>query len=237
VFALWIAAVRGCGRLRTIEAGYGALWAAAEEHEVRSTHGATAVCIEGQLDVWALAVTGDIEVREYDSQWPQWFEAVCDRVRSAVEDVAVRIDHVGSTSVPGLAAKPTIDIVVASADDVPGVIERLAGIGYRWRGDLGVTGRESFKPPADLNLPRHHLYVVVENNRAHLDHWLLRDLLRHDVTARERYGALKRANTEAAGGDIEVYVAAKAELVAELLTRARVERGLPTVEYWQPPTG
>ena len=185
---------------RTIEAGYGALWAAAEEHEVRSTHGATAVCIEGQLDVWALAVTGDIEVREYDPQWPQWFEAVCDRVRSAVEDVAVRIDHVGSTSVPRLAAKPIIDIdiVVASAGDVPGVIERLAGIGYRR---------------------------------------LLRDLLREDETARQRHGALKRVNAEAAGGDIDVYVAAKAELVAELLTRARAERGLPPVEYWQPPTG
>ena len=124
----------------------------------------------------------------------------------------MRIDHVGSTAVPGLAAKPIIDmdIVVASPADVAPVIERLRATGYRWRGDLGVAGRESFKPPADPNMPRHHLYVVVENNRAHLDHWLLRDLLRRDETARDRYAALKRHNAEQADSNMDVYVAGKA---------------------------
>jgi GrpB-like predicted nucleotidyltransferase (UPF0157 family) len=62
----------------------------------------------------------------------------------AVADLAIRTDHVGSTAVPGLAAKPIIDIdvVVASEEAVQPVIERLAGIGYRWRGALGVGGRE-----------------------------------------------------------------------------------------------
>lgn len=227
----WVRGGDGAGR--TIAAGYGALWAAGEEHVTRSEHGATAVCIEGDLDVWAIAVTGDIEVVDYDARWPQWFETMCERVWPAVDDLAVRIDHVGSTAVPGLAAKPIIDIdiVVASPSEVPAVIERLAGIGYRWRGDLGVTGRESFKPPLDPRLPRHHLYVVVEDNRAHLDHWLLRDLLRQDDAARDRYGALKRLNAAQADSDIDVYLAAKAKLVAELLTRARAERGMPPVEY------
>ena len=230
----WVSGADGVGH--TIEAGYGAVWEAGEDHEARSPHGATAVCIEGQLDVWALAVTGDIEVTDYDPQWPRWFEAVSARLWPAVQDVAVRIDHVGSTSVPGLAAKPIIDmdIVVASHGDVAAVIERLAGIGYRWRGDLGVQGRESFKPPTEPSLPRHHLYVVVENNRAHLDHWLLRDLLRQDQTARERYGDVKRRNAEQADNNMDVYIAAKADLVAELLTRARSDRGLPAVDYWQP---
>jgi GrpB-like predicted nucleotidyltransferase (UPF0157 family) len=221
---------------RTIDAGYGALWAAGEQHEARSDVGAVAVCIEGELDVWAIAITGDIEVVDYDLRWPQWFDTLSERIWPAVEDVAVRIDHVGSTAVPGLAAKPIIDIdiVVAAATEVPAVIERLAGIGYRWRGDLGVTGRESFKPRGDQGLPRHHLYVVVENNRAHLDHWLLRDLLRHDDAARDRYGALKQRNVAHADRDIDVYLAAKADLVAELLTQARAERGLPPVEYWKP---
>ena len=236
VGSVWVSGADGVGRM--IEPGYGALWAAGEDHEALSTSGATAVCIEGHLDVWALAVTGEIEVTDYDPQWPQWFEALCEKVWPAVRDVAVRIDHVGSTAVPGLAAKPVIDmdIVVAERSDVPTVIEQLAGIGYRWRGDLGVEGRESFKPPANSSLPQHHLYVVVENNRAHLDHWLLRDLLRRDETARNRYAAVKRRNAEEANNDIDVYVAAKAELVADLLTRARAERGLPPVSYWQPRT-
>jgi GrpB-like predicted nucleotidyltransferase (UPF0157 family) len=153
-----------------------------------------------------------------------------------VSDIALRIDHVGSTSVPGLAAKPIIDmdIVVASPDRVRPVIDRLARIGYEWRGDLGVPGRESFQPVRDQGMPPHHLYLVVENNKAHLDHWLLRDLLRQDAAARHQYAALKRRNVELANSDMDVYVAAKAQFVAGLLTRARAERGLPAETYWEP---
>ena len=146
-----------------------------------------------------------------------------------------RIDHVGSTAVPGLAAKPIIDldVVVRSEDSVRTVIGQLESIGYRWRGDLGVAGREAFAPPPGSGLPPHHLYVVVEDNRAHQDHWLLRDLLRADPASREGYAALKRANAQSTHRDMDVYVAAKAGFVADLLTRARVERGLPPVEYWR----
>lgn len=180
--------------------------------------------------------SGDIVVSDYDPAWPQEFARLCERVWPAVRDVALRIDHVGSTSVPGLAAKPILDldIVVGSEGDVPAVIERLAANGYRWQGDLGVEGRQAFTPAGDEDLPAHHLYLVVEGNRAHLNHVLLRDLLRQDAQARERYAALKRANAERAAGDLDFYVAAKAALVAELLTRARAERGYPPVEYWQP---
>ena len=86
----------------------------------------------------------------------------------------------------------------------------------------------------DEGLPPHNLYLVVENNKAHVDHWLLRDMLRGDPEARERYAALKRRNVVLANRDIDVYVAAKATLVAELLTQARAARGLPPETYWQP---
>ena len=66
----------------------------------------------------------------------------------------------------------------------------------------------------------------MEDNKAHLDHWLLRDLLRSDPEARERYAALKRRNAEVAARDMDVYVLAKHELVTELLDRARAERGI-----------
>ena len=213
-----------------------ARWHAGEEHEAGTDTGLTAVIVEGSFDVWALGVTAEIIVSDYDPAWPEWFERVCDKVWPAVSDVAVRIDHVGSTSVPGLAAKPIIDmdIVVASDQDVQPVIERLASIGYRWRGDLGVEGRQAFKPVEEEGLPRHHLYLVVEGTKAHLDHVLLRDLLREDPDARRRYAILKRVNVTAATGDMDVYIAAKATLVAELLTRARAERGYPLVEYWRP---
>lgn len=226
----------GDGQAKAIGPGFAALWEAGEEHETSSDDGLTAVCVEGEFEVWAMGVTRDIVVSDYDPAWPEWFDTVCRHVWPAVEGVAVRIDHVGSTAVPGLAAKPIIDldVVVASEDDVATVIDRLATLGYRWRGDLGVPGREAFKPIEDRGLPAHHLYVVVENNKAHLDHWLLRDLLRTDGEARERYAALKRRNAELADRDMDLYVAAKAGLVAELLTRARAELGLPPASYWQP---
>lgn len=225
------------GRVRAIGPGYAALWQPGEEHETRSAAGCRAICIEGSFEVWAMGVvTDEIVVVDYDPTWPDRFEQVRAHVWPAVEDVALRVDHVGSTSVPGLAAKPIIDIdiVVASERDIRPVIERVRDAGYRWRGELGVAGRHAFTPLRDLGLPKHHLYLVVENNRAYLDHVLLRDLLRSDEGARERYGALKRANVDLAAGDMDLYVAAKASLVAELLTRARSEAGLPPAEYWRP---
>jgi len=231
------------GRRRPIEAGYGALFEAGEPHEVASQSGLSAVCVEGEFECHAVAVTQDIVVVDYDPDWPDWFERIRAHVWPAVADVAERIDHVGSTSVPGLSAKPVIDmdIVVSSEASVQPAIDRLAEIGYRWRGDFGVPGRQAFDPPPDGDLPAHHLYAVVEDNRAHIDHWLLRDTLIANGELRDRYGALKRKNQELADGDMDVYVAAKAAFVAELLSQARIERGLPAETYWEPdieiPTG
>jgi GrpB-like predicted nucleotidyltransferase (UPF0157 family) len=224
------------GKHRTLRAGYGALWEQGEEHEAGTDTGLTAASIEGVFDMWAMGVTREVVVSDYDPKWPSRFQRVHEAIWPAVADLAIRTDHVGSTAVPGLAAKPIIDIdiVVASEDGVEPVIKRLAGLGYRWRGDLGVGGREAFAPIPASDLPAHNLYLVVENNKAHLDHWLLRDLLRTDPEARARYGALKRQNAELADSDMDFYIAAKADLVSQLLARARAERGLEPATYWDP---
>lgn len=224
------------GARRGLGPGQGALWEPGEAHEAGTVDGLTAIAIEGDFEVWAMAVTVDITVEDYNPEWAEWFEKVRALVWPAVQGVASRVEHVGSTSVPGLAAKPIIDtdVVVPTDARVRRAIDRLATIGYRWRGDLGIPGRQAFAPPAHADLPAHHLYVVVENNKAHVDHWLLRDTLIEDEAAREAYALLKRRNVQLAGGDIDVYVAAKASFVAGLLTRARSERGLPAEVYWDP---
>lgn len=221
---------------RPVKPGDAAFWDDGEEHETGSATGLSAVSIEGEFEVLARSVLREIVVVDYDPEWPEWFEQVRAHVWPAVEDIALRIDHVGSTSVPGLAAKPIIDmdIVVAGEADVRPGIARVKALGYRWLGELGIPGRQAFKPFEPLDLPAHHLYLVVENNRAHVDHWLLRDVLRNDADARMKYGDLKRLNAEACGGDIEVYGAMKASLVAGLLERGRAELGLEPVEYWDP---
>ena len=230
----WVAGTDGARR--PIRSGYAALWDAGEEHGAGTDSGLTAICVEGEFEPHALAVTAEITVCDYNEAWPGWFKQLRARIWPALEDLAVRIDHVGSTAVPGLAAKPIIDmdIVVVSDDLIRPAIARLAGLGYRWRGDLGVTDRQAFAAPGGMNLPRHNLYLVVADSKPHLDHWLLRDLLRGDAEARERYAALKRRNAVLAEGDMDVYVSAKAALVAELLTRARAARGLPAATYWEP---
>ena len=238
-----VAAVAGSGWVsgadderRPLRTGYAAVWDQGELHEAGTESGMTLLCVEGDFKLDAHRVTQEIVVADHNPAWSDWFEQVRDHVRPAVKHVAVQIDHVGSTSVPGLPAKPVIDldIVVASESDVSPAIEGLARIGYRWRGDLGVEGRQAFATPDGVDLPRHHLYLVVKDNKAHIDHWLFREVLQSDPEARRRYGDLKRRNVEVAGGDMDVYVAAKARLVAELLTRGREERGLPAAEYWEP---
>jgi GrpB-like predicted nucleotidyltransferase (UPF0157 family) len=213
------------GLERALGVGQAAMWDVGEDHDARSVDGCTALCIEGTFAMWATEVTKEIVVEEWSPVWSAWFDQLHGLVWPAVSSCALRIDHVGSTAVEGLAAKPIIDmdVVCAVEEDVPKVVAALRGAGYLWRGDLGIEGRQAFRLMEDDGRPPHHLYCVVEGNQAHRDHLDLRDLLRGDADARRRYADLKRANVEAAGGDMDRYVALKHDLVTELLAQARRE--------------
>jgi GrpB-like predicted nucleotidyltransferase (UPF0157 family) len=135
-------------------------------------------------------------------------------------DTAVAIEHVGSTAVPGLAAKPVIDIdvVIDTERRLDEAITRLAALGYTHEGDLGVVGRAAFRAPPDA--PPHHLYVVVARNDAHSQHIALRDYLRTHPVDAGRYGDLKRSLAERHRNDRAAYTEAKSGMVRELLARA-----------------
>src|SRR5664280_2353290 len=177
-----------------------------------------------------------IVIVDADPEWPKQFQVIAAHLSPFIADSIVRIEHVGSTSVPGLAAKPIIDIdvVVADEEQVPIVLGLIESAGYRWVGDLTVKGREAFEPVVTHQLPDHHLYLVVENNRAHADHWLLRDALIDDPALIERYASIKHENAILCGGDGERYVALKAAFVAEVLTEARQFHKMAPVDYWEP---
>lgn len=163
---------------------------------------------------------GSIEVVDYDPAWPDLFERLRSFVWPAVEEVALAIEHVGSTSVPGLAAKPIIDmtVVVKAGDDVPRAIAGLATLGYVHRGDLGIQGREAFEAPAGL--PDHHLYVCPAGALALRNHLAVRDYLRAHPEAARAYGALKRRLAGAFEDDIERYVAGKTAFIVGILREA-----------------
>lgn len=164
-----------------------------------------------------------IEVADYDAAWPRRFEELRSAIWPAVSDVAIAIEHVGSTSVPGLAAKPILDIdiiVPASQASIDAAIGALATIGYAHQGDLGVPGREAFKNSVATS--RHNLYVCPENSLALKNHRVVRDYLRaYPDTARE-YGDLKRALAARFPNDIDAYIAGKTDLICRILATSDI---------------
>jgi len=159
-------------------------------------------------------------VVDYDPAWPRDFAMLRERIWPGLADIALRIEHVGSTSVPGLAAKPIIDmtIVVATRDDVPEAIERLAQLGYVHRGNLGIDDREAFDHPAALR--RHNLYVCPEGTIGVVNQLAVRDYLRANPEAAARYGALKKRLADRFPDDIDRYVFGKTDFVLDVLRRA-----------------
>lgn len=158
-----------------------------------------------------------VRVVAYDPEWPRIFERIRSYVWPAVRDIAIDVEHVGSTSVPGLSAKPVIDacIVVHSSREVPACIERLAGIDYVHRGNLGVPEREAFRRPD--HLPRHHLYLSPRESLSLKNHLGFRDYLRsHPDTALE-YGELKASLARRFPEDIDRYIVGKTDFVLRIL--------------------
>lgn len=164
----------------------------------------------------------------YDTRWPEQFAALRCRVDAALTAIAHETIHVGSTAVPGLAAKPIIDldVVVPERSLAAAAIAALAAAGWRHEGDLGVPGREAFEPVPDPAY--HHLYLVVAGSPAHRDHLDLRDYLRAHPAECERYAALKQTLAPLLATDRDAYLTGKADLVAELLKRARQPGSSPT---------
>ena len=135
----------------------------------------------------------------------------------ALGDVAIGIEHVGSTAVPGLPAKDLIDLVavIESDDHLPEAIARLEAISYEARGSLGVEGREAFWWPDGEK--RHHLYVSPKTSAELQAQVAFRDLLRTDPALAREYVALKRDLAERFRDDRNAYTAGKTEFIDSAL--------------------
>jgi GrpB-like predicted nucleotidyltransferase (UPF0157 family) len=171
-----------------------------------------------------------IVVVDYDPAWPQMFETLRARIEPVVADIAVAIEHIGSTSVPGLAAKPIIDmVVVVPPDRVATAIDRLATLGYAHKGDLGIPGREAFAHPPEM--PRHHLYVCPVGNIGLVNPLALRDYLRAHPDAAAEYAALKRRLAVRFADDVDGYVESKSAFILDVLRKSGfAERDLAAIE-------
>jgi GrpB-like predicted nucleotidyltransferase (UPF0157 family) len=157
-----------------------------------------------------------IEVVDWSPRWAEQFDEVASVLRVALADVvSARVEHVGSTSVPGLAAKPVLDVdVVVDGREVPAAIAALESVGYVHRGDLGVTGREAFHAP---DAPRRNVYVCTAGTPNVRNHLAVRDVLRSRDDLREAYAAVKRALAADPGMDIDTYLAGKSAVLQRVL--------------------
>jgi GrpB-like predicted nucleotidyltransferase (UPF0157 family) len=171
-----------------------------------------------------------IEVAEYDETWPVRAAAACAELIPL--GLFAAVEHIGSTSVPGLAAKPVIDLMAATADldAVAAREDALAGLGYR-RLDTGMPGR-LFYYRDEAGRRALQLHVVPSDTWETRNERLLRDHLRGHPGDAWRYGELKQ-RLAAEHTDGTEYTKAKTELIQELTDRARAARGLPSVPVWE----
>jgi GrpB-like predicted nucleotidyltransferase (UPF0157 family) len=163
--------------------------------------------------------TDPLVIREYDPAWPGQFSDLASRVTVALGALRLRVEHIGSTAVPGLAAKSIIDldVVLASPEDLPEAIRRLGVLGYVHEGDLGIVGREAFRwPPGEA---RHHLYMLIAGADELRRHLAFRDALREDRVVRDEYAALKRSLAVQYSHDRTSYTEAKTAFIAQVIGR------------------
>ncbi len=160
-----------------------------------------------------------IEIVDYDRDWPARFEQLRRLYERALAGVAILgIEHVGSTSVPGLAAKPVIDIdIVVNADQSARAIEAMERVGFRSLGERGIPDRWALQAPSDL--PRTNTYVVTDSSLALRNHLAVRDQLGRDVVLRDEYAALKRS-IAASVEDTDEYVEKKSSFLSAVLAKA-----------------
>lgn len=170
-----------------------------------------------------------IQIIDHNPKWSAIFNELRDIISKELDSIAIGIEHVGSTSVPGLASKPVIDIdvIIQSKNDLPQVIERLAKLGYFHQGDLGIEGREAFSrvsndvPWDEVREVRqeHNLYVCTKDCKELKRHLIFRDYLRENPDTAIFYGKLKKRLARKYENNRKAYTDAKIRFITNVLSR------------------
>ena len=162
--------------------------------------------------------TVKVIVRPYDKKWKADFEAIKAEIEEVVGDLIVGIEHVGSTAVEGMSAKPIIDIDVIIKDQsvFEKVVCKLSSAGYIHEGDLGISGREAFKYSNKPHLMAHHLYVCPQDSAELSRHIKFRDYLRSNPEAVKKYSSVKYRAAKLYPHDIGKYIECKTPCIEEM---------------------
>ena len=165
-----------------------------------------------------------ITVVNYDPEWPSKYVRERDYITEILKDNCISIYHIGSTSVPGLAAKPIIDImvVVRSLERVDTVAEKLSNIGYEYLGEFGIAGRRYLRKGGDERTHQIHIFQADDWNNIGR-HLAFRDYMRTHERERNRYAKIKKDLAQKFPYDIDGYCNGKENFVREMENYALVQ--------------
>lgn len=155
-------------------------------------------------------MSDEIVLVPYDPDWPHLYELARDELLALLPEPSVLIEHMGSTAVPGLAAKPIIDIIVL-VTDMPPVIARMAGLaaaGYEFRPDVSTSKRIFMRRHGSDGVRTHHLHIHTDADDVRR-HVMFRDALRADASIRDAYLDLKRDLAARHSADRQAYANGK----------------------------
>ena len=162
--------------------------------------------------------TAKVIVEPYNAAWKSAFEDIRQEIETAIGNLIIGIEHVGSTSVEGLSAKPCIDldVVIQDYSVFDEIVRQLEMIGYYHEGDLGIPDREAFGYTNKPHLQKHHLYVCPQYSKELHRHITFRDYLKSNPEAARQYGAVKETAAQLFPNDIDQYIAHKSPCIEEL---------------------
>ncbi len=168
-------------------------------------------------------------IEPYNPAWRTEFEKIHSVIKAELHDLDIAVQHVGSTSIPGLVAKPIldIDIILTDKDLLGNVAQRLEDLGYKSMGEQGIAGRFAFKQISEfvpLTFPRgkwqaHHLYVCYADSLSLKNHLLFREALLNDQNLLESYSQLKEALTDDPKITKEAYWKQKTAFIVSVLDK------------------
>lgn len=166
----------------------------------------------------------EVWIVPYDGDWPSLFNDEAERIRTSCSRELTEIVHVGSTAVPGLAAKPIIDIMlgIERFADAVDLEAPLTSLGYVCMGNYGVEGRVFYRRDGHST---HHLQVTERDSKFWTDEILFRDILRADVALARRYQTLKEKLAKEHRHNRSAYTEAKSEFIESALEKARGSNG------------
>jgi GrpB-like predicted nucleotidyltransferase (UPF0157 family) len=160
-----------------------------------------------------------VRVVDHDPSWSALFAKERESLHRTLGGLVADIQHVGSTAVPGLPAKPILDIALAVRvlDLVPDIVEQLTRIGYIYRGDGGDDGGHLFIRESEPDIRTVHLHVVEQSTTQWKNYLLFREILRDDTNVRKRYTDIKKDLAKQFCNDRKAYTAAKDEFIQGVL--------------------